>query len=114
MSDQPGDKDPLSIECRRDGASGEVLLVGDLDLAGGDALEAAVTALVAEGVEDVAVRADRVEFVDSSGLGGLLAARAMVVEGGGRFRLDPASDAVARVIDLAGVGDLLGRNPVQP
>lgn len=102
------DPDSLSIVSRREGATGVVALSGDLDLAGGDAVEAAVAALVADGVRDVSVQAKEVGFIDSSGLGGLLAARAMVIDAGGEFRFGPASDSVARVIDIAGVRDLLG------
>ena len=102
------DTDTLSIACRRDGRTGVVDLSGELDLGGGDAVEATVARLVADGVGDVAVRAEGLTFIDSSGLGGLLAARAMVVDGGGEFRFGPTTDAVARVIDLAGVSDLLG------
>ena len=98
----------VSIECRRDGTTGVVVLSGDLDLAGGDAVEAAVAALVADGANDVSVEAEGVRFIDSSGLGGLLAARALVIEAGGKFRFGPMTDTVARVIDLAGVSDLLG------
>lgn len=102
------DTDSVSIVCRRDGTTGVVVLSGDLDLAGGDAVEAAVAALVADGVNDVSVQAEGVSFMDSSGLGGLLAARAMVIEANGEFRFGPMTDTVARVIDLAGVSDLLG------
>ena len=102
------DTGSMSIVCDRDGPSVVVALSGDLDLVGGDAVEAAVAALVAEGIEHVAVQAERVGFMDSSGLGGLLAARAKVVAAGGEFRFGPATDAVARVIEIAGVGDLLG------
>jgi anti-sigma B factor antagonist len=102
------DTNSVSIVCRRDGASGVVALSGDLDLAGGDAVEAAVAALVADGVKDVSVQAEGVSFMDSSGLGGLLAARATVVDASGEFRFGPTTDSVARVIDLAGVSDLLG------
>jgi anti-anti-sigma factor len=105
------DTNSVSIVCRRDGATGVVALSGDLDLAGGDAVEAAVAALVADGVNDVSVQAEGVSFMDSSGLGGLLAARAMVVEANGEFRFGPTTDTVARVIDLAGVSDLLGPTP---
>jgi anti-anti-sigma factor len=97
----------VSIVCHRDGSTGVVELAGDVDLAGGDAVEAAVAELVADGVTDVSVQAQDVTFMDSSGLGGLLAARATVVEANGAFRVGPMADSVARVIDLAGVGDLL-------
>jgi anti-sigma B factor antagonist len=113
VDDQAGaghgvDPDAISIVSGRDGATGVVTLAGELDLLGGDAVEAAVAALMEDGVSDVSVQAADVTFIDSSGLGGLLAARAMVVEASGRFRFGPMTDAVARVIDLAGVGDLLG------
>jgi anti-sigma B factor antagonist len=102
------DANTLSIACRRDGTTGVVDLTGELDLGGGDAVEATVARLVADGIDHVAVRADGLTFIDSSGLGGLLAARAMVVDAGGEFRFGPMTAAVARVIDLAGVSDLLG------
>jgi anti-sigma B factor antagonist len=103
----------MSIVCRRDDASGVVVVLsGDLDLVGGDAVEATVGTLVAEGVDDVSVQAEGVTFMDSSGLGGLLAARAIVVDAGGSFRFGPMTDSVARVIELAGVNDLLGTQSV--
>lgn len=95
------------IACRRVGPTAVLVLSGDLDLAGGDAVEATVAALVDDGVHDVSVQAQGVRFIDSSGLGGVLAARAKVVEGRGTFRFGPMSDAVARVVDLSGVRDLL-------
>lgn len=100
--------DSMSITCRLHGTTGVVVIAGDLDLVGGDALEAAVAGLVGDGVVDVSVQAEGVSFIDSSGLGGLLAARAMVVEAGGELRFGPMTEAVARIIDLAGVSDLLG------
>jgi anti-anti-sigma factor len=98
----------VSIVSDRDGANGVVVLSGEIDLDGGDAVEAAVAALVADGVSDVSVKAGGVSFIDSSGLGGLLAARAAVLDAGGEFHFGPVPDNVARVIDLAGVSDLLG------
>ena len=100
--------DSMSMAWRREGSTAVIELSGDLDLAGGDAVEAKVDELVADGVDDVSVRAEGVTFMDSSGLGGLLAARSVVVEAGGGFRFGPTTDIVARVIDLAGVHDLLG------
>ena len=101
------DPDPLSIECRRDGTTCVVAVAGELDLDGGDALESTVAGLVADGVDQVWVEVTEVSFLDSSGLGGLLAARAAVVDAGGNFRLGSVTDSIARVIQLAGVGDLL-------
>jgi len=102
------DTSSVSIVSHRDGANGVVVLSGELDLHGGDAAEVAVAALVADGVTHVTVEAGGLSFIDSSGLGGLLAARAIVVDSGGQFRVGTVTDNVARVIDLAGVSDLLG------
>ncbi|HMG45515.1 MAG TPA: STAS domain-containing protein [Acidimicrobiales bacterium] len=99
---------PVSIERRQVGATGVMVISGELGLEGGDAVEVAVAELVADGVSDVSVDAGSLTFVDSSGLGGLLAARALVVDAGGTFRFGPATENVARLIDLAGVHDLLG------
>jgi len=99
---------PVSIESRQVGATGVMVISGELGLEGGDAVEVAVAELVADGISDVSVDAGSLTFMDSSGLGGLLAARALVVDAGGTFRFGPATENVARLIDLAGVHDLLG------
>jgi anti-sigma B factor antagonist len=102
------DGDPVEIVARRDGATAVVVLSGEVDLEGGDAIEETVASLVADGVERVSVEARGVTFIDSSGLGGLLAARSTVVDAGGEFHFGPTTENVARVIDVAGVADLLG------
>jgi anti-anti-sigma factor len=85
---------PVSIECRQEGAAGVVVVISG--------------ELIADGVTNVSVDAGGLSFLDSSGLAGLLAARALVVDAGGTFRFGPTTGHVARVIDLAGVQDLLG------
>src|SRR5262245_16185177 len=102
------DPERLQIASRRDGVDGVVVLAGELDLAGGDAVEDAVAGLLAEGATRIWVQAGDLRFMDSSGLGGVLAAREKAVEAGAEFRFGPMSEIVARVIDLAGVHDLLG------
>jgi len=98
----------VSIECRQAGATSVVVISGELALEGGDEVEVAVAELIADGVTNVSVDAAGLSFIDSSGLAGLIAARALVVDAGGTFRFGPTTDHVARVIDLAGVHDLLG------
>lgn len=102
------DTERLQIASRRDGVDGVVVLTGELDLAGGDAVESAVAGLLAEGATRIWVQAGDLRFMDSSGLGGLLAARERVVGADAEFSFGPMSEIVARVIDLAGVHDLLG------
>jgi anti-anti-sigma factor len=98
---------PASVESRRDGATGVVTLSGELDLDGGDEVEAAVAGLLAQGVTTVTVDAGALTFMDSSGLGGVLAARGRVVETGGDFRFGEVTGNVSRVIDMAGVRQVL-------
>lgn len=98
---------PVSVVSRREGTSAVVVVAGEVDLEGGDAVEDAVAALVAEGVTDISVDARGVTFLDSSGLGGLLAAKVRVEGADGRLRLGRVPDNVARVIELAGVTDIL-------
>jgi anti-anti-sigma factor len=102
------DPERLQIASRRDGIDGVVVLAGELDLAGGDAVENAVVGLLADGATRIWVQAGDLRFMDSSGLGGMLAAREKAVDAGAEFRFGPMSEIVARAIDLAGVHDLLG------
>jgi anti-sigma B factor antagonist len=99
--------EPVSVVSRREGTSAVVVVAGEVDLEGGDAVEDAVAALVAEGVTDISVDARGVTFLDSSGLGGLLAAKVRLEGADGRLRLGQVPDNVARVIELAGVTDIL-------
>src|SRR5262245_26825857 len=92
----------LQIASRRGGGDGVVVLAGELDLAGGDAVENAVVGLLADGATRIWVQAGDLRFMDSSGLGGVLAAREKAVEAGAEFSFGPMSEIVARVIDLAG------------
>ncbi|HEY8546889.1 MAG TPA: STAS domain-containing protein [Acidimicrobiales bacterium] len=101
-----GETAPVSVDCRREGASAVVVLAGEVDLEGGDAVEDAVAALVDDGVTDISVDARQVTFLDSSGLGGLLAAKVRAEGAGGRLQLGPVPDNVARVIELAGVTEM--------
>jgi anti-anti-sigma factor len=79
-----------------------VVASGDLDLEGGDRLEALVSELVRRGY-DVALDLSAVGFMDSSGLGAVLS----LSQGAGRVVLDDASPAVLRVLEITGTRDAL-------
>jgi anti-sigma B factor antagonist len=79
-----------------------VVAAGDLDLEGGDRLEALVAELVRRGFA-VALDLSAVEFMDSSGLGALIS----LAQGPGRVVLDDASAAVLRVIEVTGTREVL-------
>jgi anti-anti-sigma factor len=50
-----------------------------------------------------------VDFLDSSGIHGLVAAHRAAVERGGRVCLENTSGSVASVLEVTGVADLLNR-----
>ena len=86
-----------------------VALAGECDLAVRDELVATLLAAVGRS-STVTVDLAEVDFLDSSGVHGLVAAHRAAVERGGRIVVENPSGTVAAVLDLTGVLDLLGRN----
>ena len=62
---------------------------------------------LAAGPMSVTVDASGLEFIDSSGLMALLRARDAVVEAGADLRISDPSPALRRIVELAGVEDLM-------
>jgi anti-anti-sigma factor len=83
-----------------------VALAGECDLAARDALTSALLAAV-DGAGIVFVDLADLEFLDSSGVHGLIAGHHAAVQRGGRLYVVNAGGVVAQVLDLTGVGELL-------
>jgi anti-anti-sigma factor len=83
-----------------------VSLVGECDLSGREELTSALLAAV-ESSRVVVVDLARLTFIDSSGLHGLVTGHQAAVRSGGRLYAVNAGGAVAAVLDLTGVGELL-------
>jgi len=99
--------DVLAITVRRnDDHATTIVLDGELDLHGADALATALGDLLDSRPTAIAVDAAGVAFMDSSGLKTLLQVRRDAAVAGIDLRLVAASAAVRRVIDMAGLGDL--------
>ena len=79
-----------------------VLAAGDLDLDGGDRLESLVAELFTRGYE-VVLDLSAVTFLDSSGLGALLA----LSQGERHVVIEDASPAVLRVSEMTGTTEVL-------
>jgi len=93
----------ISVE---DGDRGPVVqLTGDLDLPGGDALEALVTPMISNGTV-VEIDMAEVEFLDSSGLGALIVLSQLASEGGGNVVLRAPSKAVMSALNLTHTADI--------
>lgn len=99
--------DVLVVSSRREGGRVVVTLAGELDLHGCDQLTAEVEQALQDSASMVELDARRLTFADSAGLRAVLLARAAADKSGAQFRLSDVSPSVGRVIDLAGLGDLL-------
>ena len=97
----------IAVE-RQDGCT-RLDVAGELDLATAPALHEAVAGLLAEG-EALTLVLDLtgMTFLDSSGLGALLQARAEVLAAGGRLTLAGVRPGPRRVIAIAGLADTFG------
>ncbi len=83
-----------------------VTLVGECDLAVRDEFVSTLLAAV-DGAPVVVVDLARLEFLDSSGLHGLVTAHHTARARGGRLSVVNANGVVADVLDVTGVGALL-------
>jgi anti-sigma B factor antagonist len=87
------------------GAAVTVTVAGDVDLAAADTLWSVLDEYVRPGVQ-VVVDCSRVAFLDSMGLRTLIRAQHKAASSGTRLTLSAPSEAVLRVLQLAGVADL--------
>jgi anti-sigma B factor antagonist len=86
----------------------ELALTGDLDMAATFKLEPAVDRLLAEHeIRRLALDLRDVRFMDSTGLGALLAIRERTKQLGIEMRLVAISEPVQRLLDLSGTGSVL-------
>ncbi|WP_030440338.1 STAS domain-containing protein [Actinoplanes subtropicus] len=92
-----------------DGSGLRVFLRGDCDLAVREELVATLLAAVGRSAVVTVDLAD-VDFLDSSGVHGLVAAHRAALERGGHLYLENPTGSVAAVLDLTGVRALLRRN----
>jgi anti-sigma B factor antagonist len=96
------------------GSSAAVRLAGEIDILAGPAVERAVVRAVAMSVRTIVMDLSAVTFIDSTGLGALVAAYREAASHGRGFRIDnPSTPAVARVLDTTGVGALSLEPPAQ-
>lgn len=93
------------IDVSREGSCATVTVAGELELVQGDKLEAAVRRLLAD-VERVVVDLNGVTFMDSSGLGALIAVRQAAEEAGSGFALRSPTQAVTRVLELTSTASI--------
>jgi anti-sigma B factor antagonist len=89
-------------------------LIGELDMAGIDALEGAVQEAHDEGAARVAFDLRELTFIDSTGLRALVSVHDLCRERGCEVALIPGPRAVQRVFELTGLTDVLPFASVAP
>jgi anti-sigma B factor antagonist len=97
-----GVREQLQIASRRDGGRVVLALEGELDLATAELLEHAMDGLAEESM--VVLDLERLKFIDSTGLRGVLAALERCRERGQEFAITPGSQQVQRLLGVTGVG----------
>jgi anti-anti-sigma factor len=98
----------FNLRTQRRDTSLEVVAEGELDMAAAFKLESGVDQLLEEeAVDSVQLDLSEVGFVDSAGLGALLALRERAQDRGIALAISRASDPVRRLLDLTGLGDVL-------
>jgi anti-sigma B factor antagonist len=102
----PTDASRLEIVERADGAA-TTRLSGDLDIVTSDEVKRDLAALVDAGHVSLALDLSTVGFVDSSGLGVLVALHRHAQSSGGSFVVRSVPPQVQRLFDITRLGDLL-------
>jgi anti-anti-sigma factor len=98
--------DPEHLQVRRSGDTVTVSLSGDLDMPATFRLEPYLERVTQHpGVAALELELSDVEFIDSAGLGLLLATHERLGAAGISFWLADPSPAVRRMLDLTGVAD---------
>lgn len=102
----------LVISSRSDKKTAVIALAGELDLDGAARFQQAVLdALAADTIESLQLDLQELRFIDSSGLQAILRALQSAQQAGIDARVVAASPVVERVIDMAGLGDVLMPEP---
>ncbi len=90
--------------------AGLLRVSGEVDSPERDELRDAIVACGAPGTRVVVLDLSGVTYMGSSGLSALLSAREQLLDRNIRLCVDQCSDIVARLLDLTGVRDYLGRS----
>jgi anti-anti-sigma factor len=97
----------LHVEARQERRGTTIVLAGEFDMTGTDRFRDLVSEALAGSPRSVTVDAHGLTFIDSSGLLALLRAQEAAAEAGVAFRISEPSPALRRLVEVAGVEDLL-------
>jgi anti-sigma B factor antagonist len=98
----------LSIVTSVNGESRVIRVSGEVDVSNKDELNAAIASAQSEGTQEVEVDLSEVSYIDSSGIGVLVAAAHRATDEDRRFFVSHPQRNVARVLSMLGMGAELG------
>jgi anti-sigma B factor antagonist len=102
-----GEADGVLVSTTAPPPTAGLTVAGELDTHGASFLTEAISALLKEPLESIELNLAEVSFIDSAGLGGVLRARRACADAGVSLRIGATSPAVSRLVELAGVSELL-------
>src|SRR2546423_11407517 len=111
----------LDLETSKQGETNVVSLRGEIDVYTAPRLRQALIDLVEGGAKDIVVDMDRVDFLDSTGLGVLVGGLKRVKSNEGEMKLVVTQDRIMKIFDITGLAkgfpvfgsleEALGRTP---
>jgi anti-sigma B factor antagonist len=101
--------DELSITSTREGSTATVSAAGEIDLSTVDDLRSAVTGAADDGVDRLRLDLTQVDFIDSTGLGGLLELRSTLRARSVTLEIDAVDGPVRQAMEITGLSELLAR-----
>ncbi len=102
-----GAQDQLQVDVRQEAGRAIVTLVGELDMANASLFQDALDGDALATSTAVVLDLQQLQFIDSTGLRIILAARERCRERGQEFAVTPGSDQVQRLLSVTGVGEHL-------
>jgi len=98
--------DDLTITATRDGRTAIVAAAGEIDLSNAGELRSAVTA-AAEDCDRLRLDLSEIEFIDSTGLGGLLELRSTLRARSVTLEIVAGDGPVRQAVEITGLAELL-------
>ena len=94
----------LDVEITGQGQRRVLFLRGQMDLDSASQLDRALEAVCADGVREVVLNLQGLDFIDTTGLGTVLAGRTFCTQHGCRYFIDtPVPPSLKRLLAVAGV-----------
>jgi anti-sigma B factor antagonist len=93
----------LDLEITTRGSTSVISLAGEVDVYTAPRLRQALVDLVSQGATDIVVDMERVDFLDSTGLGVLVGGLKRVKSNDGDLRLVVTHDRIMKIFDITGL-----------